>query len=254
MAENTWHSEVPNGEDFESSLIDPREAMGRDLDLRTQSLDLFKASRTYNFGYHLRWMGVPVIRLAEDLIRQQEIIFSLRPDLIIEIGVARGGGLIFNASMQDVLGIAPRVIGIDNKFFPHTKVAIQNSKYCDSISILEADSDSELAIRFIRNEMSSSSTALLILDSDHSSRHVLSELRSYFGLLPIGSAVIVCDTIIDELPPGTYPDRSWADGMGPGHAVEQFLAETPGAELDFYATSDLLLTEIRGGVVRKISG
>jgi len=254
MAENTWHSEVPNGEDFETSLIAPREAMGRDLELRTKSLELFQASRTYNFGYHLRWMGVPVIRLAEDLIRQQEIIFSLRPDLIIEIGVARGGGLVFSASMQDVLGMAPRVIGIDNKFFPHTKVALQDSKYSDSISILEADSDSELAIRFIQNEISSSSTVLLILDSDHSTRHVLSELRSYFGLLPIGSAVIVCDTIIDELPPGTYPDRSWADGMGPGHAVQQFLAETPGAELDFYATSDLLLTEMRGGVVRKISG
>jgi cephalosporin hydroxylase len=254
MAENIWHSEVPNDEDFETSLAVPRKAMGRDLELRNRSLELFQASRPYNFGYHLRWLGVPVIRLAEDLIRQQEIIFSLRPDLIIEIGVARGGGLIFNASMQDVLGITPRVIGIDNKFFPHTRIAIESSRYSDSISTLEADSDSELAIGFIQGEVASSTTVLLILDSDHSSRHVLSELRSYFRLLPIGSAVIVCDTIIDELPPGTFPDRTWADGLGPRHAVEQFLKETPGAELDFDATSDLLITEIRGGVVRKISG
>jgi cephalosporin hydroxylase len=228
--------------------------MGLDENLRSEALSLIQSSRQYNYSYHLRWLGVPVIRLAEDLMRQQEIIFDLKPDLIIEIGVARGGGLLFNASMQEILGMEPKVLGVDNRIFPHTLEAIDRSRYAEQISLLEADSDSSSATNFVKDALQGCSAALLILDSDHSSKHVLSELRSYFGLLPIGSVVIVCDTIIDELPPGTFPNRSWENGMGPLHAVEQFLAETPSAAREFSATSDLLITEIRGGVIKKVSG
>jgi cephalosporin hydroxylase len=190
--------------------------------------------------------------MAEDLIRQQEIIYSIRPEVVIEIGVARGGGLLFGASMQEVGGITPNVIGVDNVIMPHTRQAIVSSRYSQNISLIEADSDSDSAIGFVRGFLKGKETALMILDSDHSSQHVLTELRAYFDILPVGSMVIVCDTIIDELPPGTFPGRSWSNGFGPGHAIEQFLRETPDAELVPDATADLLITEIRMGVLRKI--
>jgi len=158
---------------------------------------------------------------------------------------------LFGASMQEVAGITPNVIGVDNVIMPHTRHAIGNSRYSKNISIIEADSDSDSAIGFVRRSLKGKETALMILDSDHSSRHVLSELRAYFDILPVGSMVMVCDTIIDELPPGTFPDRSWSDGFGPGHAIEQFLGERPDAELVPEATADLLITEIRMGVLRK---
>jgi cephalosporin hydroxylase len=252
MGENVWHEEIPNEEDFSKELENLRNLMRDDLHLRAQSLELIGAARQYKHGYHLRWMGVPVIRFAEDLIRQQELIFTLRPDLIVEVGIARGGGLLFDASMQELAGKKPNVVGIDNRILAHTRKALSKSRYSEEISLLEADSDSKIAVDFVRNAIEGCSTALLILDSDHSSRHVLSELRSYYPLLPVGSVILVCDTIIDEYPAGTFPDRSWSDGRGPGHAIGEFVSETLGAEVDTLATSDLLITEIRGGVIRKV--
>lgn len=253
LGENVWHGEVPNEEMFALELEPLRAEMLRDNALRAQSLDLLLAARKYKYAYHLRWMGVPVIRLAEDLVRQQEIMQAIRPDVVIEIGVARGGGLLFAASIQELCGLVPNVIGIDNRIFDHTRDAIDGSRFRDRIELVEADSDSLTATEHIRKSLASSKSALLILDSDHSSNHVLKELRAYFPSLPVGSIVIVCDTIIDEFPAGTFPDRTWADGKGPGDAVIRFMRETEGVLLETELFGDLLLSEIRGGILRKSS-
>jgi cephalosporin hydroxylase len=211
-------------------------------------------ARKYSLGYHTEWLGIPVIRLAEDLVRQQEIIFRERHDLIIEVGVARGGGLVFSASMQEIASIKPNVIGVDNKIFAHTRSAIADSKYHSAIRLVEADSTSPDAIDLIRKsiEVEQAKSCLLILDSDHSTQHVLEELRAYSPLLPEGSTVMVCDTIIDEFPPGTYEDRTWSNGSGPGKAIEVFLEEGGDLVRVQAGTDDLLLTEMRGGILRKV--
>ena len=253
MGENIWHGEVPNENDFTLELKPLRAEMLEDKKLRSQSLELLLAARKYKYAYHLRWMGVPVIRLAEDLVRQQEIIHSIRPDVVIEVGVARGGGLLFAASIQETCGLVPNVIGIDNRIFPHTRNAIDASRYHDRIVLLEADSDSSEATDYVRTALSGCKSALLILDSDHSSAHVLNGLRAYFPILPVGSVVIVCDTIIDEFPVGTFPDRTWADGKGPGDAITRFMQEVEGITLERDLFGDLLLSEIRGGILKKSS-
>jgi len=254
MESNSWHEQVPNASDFKLGLVPLRQTMGSDLGLRAKALDLQLEARKYSLGYHTEWLGVPVIRLAEDLVRQQEIIFREQHGLIIEVGVARGGGLVFSASMQEIATIKPNVIGIDNKIFPHTRSAIADSKYHSAIRLMEADSTSLKAIEFIRKSVESDQVkdCLLILDSDHSTPHVLEELRAYVPLLPKGSTVMVCDTIIDEFPPGTYEDRTWSNGSGPGKAIEVFLAEGGPLIRVQAETDDLLLTEIRGGILRKI--
>ncbi len=196
---------------------------------------------------------MPIIRLPEDILLQQEIIWKEKPDLVIEVGVARGGGLVLNASLQAMAGIPPRVLGVDNKIFQHTRDSIESNPYSSAITLLEGDSVSQTIVDQVADFTSGSKKALLVLDSDHSSDHVYKELSSYAPLLSAGSVVIVCDTLIDELPPGTYQNRTWSNGKGPLDAVQKFLDKNDDFE-PFMSddTRSLILTEIRDGIIRKV--
>jgi cephalosporin hydroxylase len=250
---NSWHTTVPDDEAFVVQRRKDIEAFAEQTGIRKSGLDLLNAASEFGFGHKNSWLGVPIIRLPEDMLIQQEIIWKELPDLIIEVGVARGGGLIFNASIQSMCGLPPKVVGVDNKVFEHTSTAVNSSSYSQFIEIVEGDSISQAVLEKIARYTENSKKALLVLDSDHSSDHVLNELRSYTPLLPKGSVVIVCDTLIDELPPETYPDRSWSDGKGPLDAITRFLSESN--ELVPYMRSEsrsLILTEIRDGLLLKV--
>lgn len=250
MGSNTWHEVVPNHDEFKSEMLTKKQGLSADIGIRQESLNLYLSSAKYSFGYHSEWLGVPIIRLAEDIVREQEIIFREKPDLIIEVGIARGGGLVFSASMQQISGLNPKVIGIDNKIYPHTRHAIDRSRFSNFITMYEGDSTSKDVISWVSGQVKTSTKVLLVLDSDHSMNHVYEELVSYVPLLPIGSIVLVCDTVIDELPPGTYPERTWADGNGPLAGLEQFLIRFSGVQKIPEDSSDLLMSEIRGGVLK----
>jgi cephalosporin hydroxylase len=249
---NSWHTEVPNDAAFQEKRQRDVLALAMQSDIRQAGLDLLKHASSFGFGHKNSWMGVPIIRLPEDILLQQEIIWSERPDLIIEVGVARGGGLLLNASLQSMSGVSPNVIGVDNKIFEHTKQAISTSTYSKSITLIEGDSVSEGVIEGVRDFTTKSKKALLVLDSDHSSDHVLEELRRYSPLLPEGSIVIVCDTLIDEYPADTYPDRSWSSGKGPWDAIRRYQEENMSL-IPFMnnESRSLILSEIRNGVLIK---
>jgi cephalosporin hydroxylase len=145
------------------------------------------------------------------------------------------------------------VLGVDNKIFQHTRDSIESSPYSSAITLLEGDSVSQTIVDQVADFTSGSKKALLVLDSDHSSDHVYKELTSYAPLLSAGSVVIVCDTLIDELPPGTYQNRTWSNGKGPLDAVQKFLDKNNDFE-PFMSdeTRSLILTEIRDGIIRKV--
>lgn len=227
--------------------------MAKLSDSRRAGLEILGKVGDLGFAHKNSWMGVPIIRLPEDILLQQEIIWAEKPDLVIEVGVARGGGLVLNASLQAMSGITPKVLGIDNKVFRHTRDSIEANPYSSAITLLEGDSTSSTIIDLVSSFTCSSKNTLLVLDSDHSSDHVYKELTLYAPLLSAGSVVIVCDTLIDELPPGTYPNRTWNDGKGPLDAVQRFLANNPDFE-PFMSdeTRSLILTEIRDGIMRKV--
>jgi cephalosporin hydroxylase len=251
---NTWHESVPGSVEFESDKKRNLEALSKESRFRATGLELMTQLSEYGFGYKNSWMGVPIIRLPEDLILQQEVVWNEKPDLIIEIGVARGGGLIFNASLQEMCGITPNVLGVDNKFFDHTLAAIASNRFYQNINLIEGDSNSLEVVSRVQSVASECSKALLILDSDHSSKHVLEELRNYIPILPVNSVIMVCDTLIDEYPKGTYANRTWSDGKGPLDAIAIFRKENnsvlPFMEIESKA---LILSEIRDGLLRKIS-
>lgn len=253
QGENYWHNSVPDREQFLRERDEILSVLAQAGDLRQTALGLLREANSMGFSHKNTWLGVPIIRLPEDMLLQQELIWSEKPDVIIEIGVARGGGLIFNASMQHLSGLIPNVIGIDNKIYPHTHEAISKCSFSNHIKVLEGHSTS-LGIRAaLETLLVGANKVLLILDSDHSASHVLDELRAYVPLLPKSSLVIVCDTIIDEQPPNTYPNRTWSDGRGPSHAISEFMRQSE--ELDFYFVNEnrsLVLSEIRNGILVKV--
>ena len=251
---NTWHESVPDASQFEKDKKENIEKLSKNSEVRRTGLKLLLEVNASGFGHKNSWLGAPIIRLPEDLMFQQEVISKELPDLIIEIGVARGGGLLYNASIQEICGITPKVIGVDNKIYEHTKRVIEESRYSKSINLIEGDSISNETVSTVRHLSSKSKKILLVLDSDHSSSHVLSELQKYIPILPINSIVMVCDTLIDELPEGTYPNRTWSNGKGPLDAINIFTKETsctePFMEME---TKALIFSEIRKGMLRKVS-
>jgi len=250
---NNWHDSVPTGKQFELDRAESFSNLAKSTDFRQKGLQLLNDLNQFGFSHKNSWLGVPIIRLPEDILFQQELIAFEKPDLIIEIGIARGGGLLLNASIQEICGLNPNVIGVDNKVYPHTIKAVFESRYADHIKILEGDSTGMEVLDSLTPTTLSASKILLVLDSDHSSSHVLNELEHYVPILPVGSIIIICDTIIDELPAGTYPNRTWSDGYGPGHGLKLFMEKSN--SLIFYKQTEvrsLVLSEIRDGVLKKV--
>jgi cephalosporin hydroxylase len=250
---NNWHDSVPTWEQFELDKAESFSNLAKSTDYRKKGLELLNSLNQYGFSHKNSWLGVPIIRLPEDILFQQELIAFEKPDLIIEIGIARGGGLLLSASIQELCGINPDVIGIDNKVYPHTIKAISESRYSDHIKILEGNSTEMEVFESLSPMTTSASKILLVLDSDHSSSHVLKELELYVPILPVGSIIIICDTIIDELPAGTYPNRTWSDGRGPRHGLKIFMEKSK--SLILYKQTEvrsLILSEIRDGVLKKV--
>lgn len=251
-SKNSWHNSVPNAEEFDQERASGVRAQAEDTTLRKSGLEILMKASTYGFGYKNKWLGVPIIRLPEDIMVQQEIIWTIKPDLVIEVGVARGGGLILNASLLELAEADVRVVGVDNKIFEHTRVAIANSRFSSGISLIEGDSVSSEVLEQVSRFTRHSKKTLLILDSDHSEDHVFRELSAYAPLLPSGSVIIVCDTLIDELPAKTYRNRSWSNGKGPLAAIKKYLDQNN--DLGWYAqdlTRSLILSEIRDGILIK---
>ena len=177
------------------------------------------------YVYSFTWMGRPVIQLPEDMIRIQEVIWRLRPDVIVETGVAHGGSLIFYASLFPAIGHG-RVIGVDIEIRPHNRAAIEAHPMSSRIMLVEGSSTDPSTIRTVRDAIGPDETVLVLLDSNHSRDHVAAELQAYAPLVTKGSYVVACDGIMQQVAgaPRTSPDWTWNN---PITAVEDFVAGNP---------------------------
>lgn len=229
-------------------------AMAADAGLQQKAIDLQIDAHKHGFGYQQLWCGVPIIRLPEDIVLIQEIIFELKPACVVETGVARGGSLILNASLMEMAGLVPAVLGIDIQIFQHAQDALRASRFSKSIEVFQSDSASREAVlvtdQFIRKHRGPGSV-LLILDSNHAHDHVLRELQSLTPLLPPKSIVIVADTIVESMPDHLYENRPWGKGNNPLTALKQFLAEVDDWEPDRRWNQRGLLSELRNGVIQR---
>ena len=177
------------------------------------------------YVYGFSWMGRPVIQLPEDMIRIQEIIWRLRPDVIVETGVAHGGSLVFYSSLFAAMGHG-RVIGIDVEVRPHNRAAIEAHPLASYIALIEGSSTDPATVAAVHAALAPGEQALVILDANHSRAHVEAELDLYAPLVPVGGYIVACDGIMANLAgaPRSAPDWGWNNPLG---AVDAFLARHP---------------------------
>jgi cephalosporin hydroxylase len=180
------------------------------------------------YVYGFSWMGRPIIQLPDDMVRIQEVIYDIRPDVVVETGVAHGGSLIFYASLCKAMG-SGRVIGIDIEIRPHNRSAIEAHELFDLITLYEGSSIDEDVVDAVRADVGGS-RALVLLDSNHTRAHVLAELRAYADLVAPGSYLVATDGIMQDLVGAPRSGEAWATD-NPQQAVRDFLAERDDFEL-----------------------
>lgn len=175
------------------------------------------------YVYSFTWLGRPIIQLPDDMVRLQEVIYSVRPDVIVETGVAHGGSLVFSASLCKVLDQG-RVIGVDVEIRPHNRAAIEEHRLSSLITLVEGDSADPEIVDRVRAEIAPGETVLVLLDSGHTRDHVLAELEAYAPLVSRDSYVVAMDGIMGDLvgAPRTAPDWGWNN---PLQAVRDFLED-----------------------------
>lgn len=174
------------------------------------------------YVYGFTWLGRPVIQLPDDLLTLQEAVYSLRPDVIVEIGVAHGGSLVFYASLCKLLG-GGRVIGVDIEIRPHNRAAIEGHALFPLIALVEGDSVAPATLAAVRKGIRPKDKVMVLLDGRHTREHVLAELRAYAPLVTPGSWIVAMDGIMARVAGAPRTGEDWSEN-NPQAAVREFLA------------------------------
>jgi cephalosporin hydroxylase len=242
------------------------EALGRDGGLRQDALALAIRAAEYKYVYHFSWMGRPIIQYPQDMVAMQELIWAVRPDLIIETGIAHGGSLIMSASLLALLDLceaqeqgwmldparpARKVLGIDIDIREHNRKAIEAHPMAPRIQMLQGSSVDPSMVAQVREIARSYKRILVSLDSNHTHEHVLAELEAYAPLVSVGSYCVVFDTAVEDMPPALCQGRPWAPGNSPLTAVRAYLGGHPEFEVDRTIENKLLITVAREGFLKR---
>jgi cephalosporin hydroxylase len=218
--------------------------------LQQRSREWLKEAGAYRYSYNFTWLGRPIIQVAQDVMAMQELIWRIRPELIVETGVAHGGSLIFYASMLELLGGSGRVLGVDIDIRAHNREAIEQHPMSKRIDLLQGSSIDPALVSAVRDRAQGKGPVLVVLDSNHTHEHVLGELRAYQSLVEAGSYVVVFDTAIEDLPADAFQDRPWGPGNSPRTAVRAFLEESDRFVVDEDIDAKLLISVAPGGYLR----
>lgn len=181
---------------------------------------------TYTFS----WLGRPIIQLPEDMVRTQEVIYRLRPDVIVETGVAHGGSLVFHAGLCRLLDRG-RVVGVDIEIRPHNREAIERHELFDRITLIEGDSIAADTVDRVRQQIRPGETTLVLLDSNHTKAHVAAELEAYADLVTQGSYIVATDGIMRDLGDVPRGNPEWT-ADNPAAAAEEFAARRSDFEIE----------------------
>lgn len=210
------------------------------------------ASNKVQYSYNFSWMGRPIIQYPQDMIAMQELIWEIKPDLIIETGIAHGGSLIFYASILELLGNG-EVLGIDIDIRAHNKAAIEQHPMYKRISMIEGSAIDEKIVAKVKEFAQGKNKILVCLDSNHTHEHVLAELEMYAPFVTLNSYIVVFDTIVENLPDGYFSQhRPWGIGNNPKTAVDSFLSNNDQFVIDTQMDNKLLISVAPGGYLKKI--
>jgi cephalosporin hydroxylase len=223
---------------FADEVAENIAGLGRATELQARSIDWIRDTAPYRYAYNFSALGRPIIQFPQDMVALQELIWRLRPDLVIETGIAHGGSLILSASALALLDYCDavesgtaldpkatrrRVLGIDIDIRPHNCAAIEAHPMAHRIDMIQGSSIAPEIVAQVHAAARGHERVLVILDSNHTHEHVLAELEAYAPLASRGSYCIVFDTVVEDLPASLYPDRPWGPGDNPKTAVWEYL-------------------------------
>jgi cephalosporin hydroxylase len=226
--------------------------MGEDRALFEKSKDLIVEADKYNYTYLWTWLDAPIIQMPADIMASQEVVWRSKPDIIIETGVARGGSLIFFASLLELIGKG-KVIGVDIDIRAHNRDTIENHPLAKRITLIEGSSVARETLTKVRSEIPKGACVMAVLDSDHSREHVLAELRTYGPLVTRDQYLIVADTLLGGLEPWQTPtarSKVWHPGDEPFAALQQYLNECDRFIPDKEVNGKMIVSSSPGGYLR----
>ncbi len=203
----------------------------------------------HQYSYHFTWLGRPIIQFPQDMIALQEIIWKTKPDVIIETGIAHGGSLIFSASILELIGKG-KVIGIDIDIRKQNKIEIEKHSLFKRIEMIEGSSVDAKIIKKIFSMIEKKEKVLVLLDSNHTHEHVLKELNAYSSIVKKGSYIIVFDTMVEDMPENSFPNRPWDKQNNPKTAVKEFLKKNDRFKIDKNYEKKLLITSSPDGFLK----
>lgn len=239
---------------------------GVDYPFLTLSRDWLQASMLRKYVYNFDWLGRPIIQYPQDMVAMQELVWQVRPDLIIETGIAHGGSLVLSASLLAMLDMCdaieagaimdPRqssrkVIGIDIDIRAHNRAAIESHPMASRIQMVQGSSIAVETVAAVHAASAGYQRVLVLLDSMHTHDHVLAELDAYAPLVTPGSYCVVFDTFVEDMPPGFFDDRPWDVGNNPKTALRQWLQSHPDFETDASWPNKLMVTVAPEGFLRR---
>lgn len=224
--------------------------MNEDRVLIDVSKKWFELSSNYEYSYHFTWLGRPIIQFPQDIMAMQELIWEIKPDLIIETGIAHGGSLIFSASMLELLGGSGEVLGIDIDIREHNRVEIERHPMFKRITLIQGSSTDPEVVKQVYDFAKNKKKIFVVLDSLHTHEHVSKELELYSSLVSSESYLVVFDTIIEDMSEDFFPDRPWGKGNNPKTAVWEFLKKNDRFIIDKDIENKLLITVAPDGYLK----
>jgi cephalosporin hydroxylase len=225
-------------EAFKSEVVHNIERLGNHDEIKRKSIEWVRSISTLRYVYNFEWLGRPIIQLPQDMVALQEIVWKVRPDLIVETGIAHGGSLVLSASMLALLDYCDavetgtvldpkrcrrRVLGVDIDIRAHNRAAIEAHPMAHRIDMIQGSSVAPHIVSQVHAVAKRYERVLVILDSNHTHEHVLAELEAYAPLTSPDSYCIVFDTVVEDLPDSMFPDRPWGKGNNPKTAVWEYL-------------------------------
>ncbi len=237
--------------EFEKERIELIHSNSKNDALKDAAYKFNVESNKAKYSYNFSWMGRPIIQYPQDMIAMQEIIWDIKPDLIIETGIAHGGSIIYYASLMELIGKG-EVLGIDIDIRKHNRKAIEEHPMYKRIHMIEGSSITIETVEKVKPFAAGKKTVLVCLDSNHTHQHVLDELDFYSPFVTPGAYLVVFDTIVEDLPERYLPDRYWSIGNNPKTAVHEFLKENSDFEIDKTIDNKLLISVNPGGYLKRI--
>jgi cephalosporin hydroxylase len=252
---------------FQQEIAERVAAMSKDEKIREAASAFMRHSIEHKYSYNFNWLNRPIIQYPQDIVIMQELIWRVKPDIIIETGIAHGGSLIFSASMLALLDICDaietqininpkiskrKVLGVDIDIRAHNHAELKAHPMHSRIQMIQGSSIAPDVIAQVKDIAAHHSYVLVCLDSNHTHDHVLAELEAYAPLTSVNSYCVVFDTIVEDMSADKFPDRPWGPGNNPKTAVWEYLKTHPEFEIDKNIQHKLMITVAPDGYLRRL--